>query len=229
MKKLMKITLLVLCIISFVFPFISSAIGATTQGDTTFGVDKGDFYRWTFTSGPPSLKGFKYNLTIEDIYNGSHLTIDSYIIDATLGFYNKTEKLWHTLIIDSFLVAANETLDFVDYASVLRYSLFYFIIPTPINLTMIGEYSKYSGTSSSYVVSEDQLTLEDLFNLTYILTFNSDGLLIKSVVESEITTVAVLELDSGGGEDTIPFGYFFMIFILIGVISLVYLIKRKTK
>jgi len=86
MKKLMKITLLVLCTISFIFPFISSAAGATTQGDTTFGVDEGDSYIWTFTSGTPDIKGFKYNLTIEDIYNGSYMTIDSYIIDATLGF-----------------------------------------------------------------------------------------------------------------------------------------------
>jgi len=57
MKKLMKVTLLVLCTISFVFPFIYSTTGATTQGDTTFGVDEGDFYRWTFTGG--EIKGFK--------------------------------------------------------------------------------------------------------------------------------------------------------------------------
>jgi len=157
------------------------------------------------------------------------MTIDSYIIDATVGYYNKTEKVWHTIIDDSFLVAANETLDFVDYASVLRYSLLYFIIPTPINLTMIGEYSVNSGISSSYEVSEDQLTLEGLFNMTFTLTFNPDGLLIRSVMESENMIIAVLELDSGGGEDAIPFGYFFMIFILIGVISLVYLEKKKTK
>ena len=220
MKKLTKITLLVLCATSFILPFLSNATFTITQGDTTFGVDEGDTYLWTATGGLTEYIGYKYELTIEDIYNGSYMTINSYIIEATLRLFN-----------NAFFLAANETLDFIAYNSFMDTSPLFFILPTPINLTMIGEYALTTGYYYNYTIDGNQMTLEGTLGFDFISTFNSDGFLTKLVMKSAdlaALIIVVFTLGSGGGE-TVHYGYFFMIFTLIGVITLVYLEKRKTK
>jgi len=228
MKKLMKISLLVLSITSFILPFISNATCNTTQGDTTFSVDEEDSYLWTATGGLPEYIGYKYELTIEDIYNGSYMTVDSYIIDATLRLYNKTTKNWLTFINNAFFVAANETQDFIVYNSFMVTSPLFFIIPTPINLTMIGEYANSTGFIIDYTIDGNQITLESYLGFIFFATFNSEGFLTEFVMEMLDEVITVFVLGSGGGE-AIPYGYLFIIFTLIGVISLIFLEKRKTK
>ncbi len=228
MKKLRKITLLVLCATSFILPFLSNATFTITQGDTTFGVDEGDTYLWTATGGLTEYIGYKYELTIEDIYNGSYMTINSYIIEATLRLYNNTEKIWLTFINNAFFLAANETLDFIAYNSFMDTSPLFFILPTPINLTMIGKYALTTGYYYNYTIDGNQMTLDGTLGFDFISTFNSDGFLTKFVMKFADLTIVIFILGSGGGE-AVPYGYFFMIFTLIGVISLVYLEKRKTK
>jgi hypothetical protein len=228
----MKITLLALCLIIFIIPLISSTTSITTQGDTTFNVDEGDFFLWTFTSG---FTGDKYNLTIEEIYNGTYMSVDSYMLNATIGNYYSQENTWWTIRNNEFYVAANETLDFIHYG--IHFGPLYFIIPTPINLTLIGEYAISWPSFDNYTVSGDQITLIDPEypdHMVYILTFNSDGILTKVVAKfrNELAdyeeTLWVMVLGTGD-EEAIPYGYLFMIFTLIGIISLVYLEKRKTK
>jgi hypothetical protein len=218
----MKITLIGLCSILFLVPLISSATSITTQGDTTFNVDEGDFFLWTITGGD------KYNLTIEEIYNGTYMSIDSYMINVSLGYYDSQYDTWWTNPNNAFYVAANETLDFITYSSHLGPGL-YLIIPTPINLTMFGEYVVGWPSIDNYTVSSDQITFTfSAENIVYNVKFNSDGILTKYVIKYEDNTTSVIELVTGDKE-AIPYGYFFMIFTLIGIISLIYLEKRKIK
>ncbi|MFW9880097.1 MAG: hypothetical protein ACFFG0_44045 [Candidatus Thorarchaeota archaeon] len=93
MKKVIIKAFMVLCAISFIVPFIPIAACSTTQGDTTFSVDEGDIYKWTTSGGLPEYSGYKYELKIEDIYNGSHMTVDSYIMGATLRLWNNTASM----------------------------------------------------------------------------------------------------------------------------------------
>ena len=230
MKKLMKITLFLFCTTFFLFPFIFSATCTTTQGDTTFGVDEGETLVWTATGGSPEIIGFKYNITIEDIYNGTYMTVDSYMIDVTMGFYNKTSDTWEIIINDDFYVAANETQNFLEYTGTLMSAPLWFIIPTPINLTILGEYVVNTGFYTDYTISGNRIDLNEILGIgTYKLTYNSDGILTRHVTEFVGVVVSVIVFGEGGGEDTIPYGYYFLIFTVIGTIALIYLEKRKTK
>ena len=229
MKKLMKITLFLFCTTLFLFPFIFSATCTTTQGDTTFGVDEGETLVWTATSGSPEVVGCKYNITIEDIYNGTYMTVDSYLIDVTMGEYNKTEDKWSITIDDDFFVAANETQNFIEYTGTLFGAPLWFIIPTPINLTMLGEYAVSTGSYTDYTVSGNIIELNEIMGIgTYKLTYNSDGILTKHVTEFFGVVILVMVLGEGG-KDAIPYGYSFLIFTVIGTMALIYLVKRKTK
>lgn len=226
--KIKKIILLLFCTSLFLFPFISTATCVTTQGDTTFGVDEGESLIWTCTGGASEFIGTRYNLTIQDIYNSTYMTVDSYMIDATLRLYNKTEDSWAILIDNAFYVAANETQNFIDYDTVIAVSGLFFTIPTPINLTMIGKYALNTGYFASYLVAGNKLTLDHAIIGTYILTFNPDGIITKLVAQILGVTLIVMELGLGGGED-IPFGFSFLVFALIAIAGLVYLKKRNIR
>jgi hypothetical protein len=229
MNKIKKITISLFCASLFFFTFISNAVCITTQGDTTFGVNENESLVWTVTDGSPEVIGFRYNLTIQDIYNGSYMTVDSYIINATLRFYNKTEDSWSILIDNAFFVAANETQNFIDYDENVQMGGLYFIIPTPINLTMIGEYANSTMYMSDYEVDGSRLTLTDMLGIgTYILIYNSDGIITKMVAQIFGITVIVMVLGLGGGGG-ITFGFSFAFFALIAVVGLIYLKKRNTK
>lgn len=227
MKKTM--TPLLFCSFLLLFPFISNVAGTTTQGDTTFGVDKGEELIWKVTGGVPEYKGFKYNLTIEDIYNGSYMTVDSFIIDATLTLYNKTTDSWMTVIDDAFFVAANETQNFIAYESNTSAGGLYFIIPAPINLTMLGEYALDTGYFGSYEIDGNKITIESIFLGTYHIKYNSEGIATKLIAEIFGVTFMVMTLEGEGGGEGIPFGYSFLFFSIIAIIGLVYLKKRNIK
>jgi hypothetical protein len=228
MQKFKKLLVLLFCTSIFLFPFISKATCITTQGDTTFGVDEGDVLIWTSTGGAPEYRGHQYNLTIEDIYNGSYMTINSYIIDATLGYYNKTQGFWTTYIDDAFFIAANETQNFIEFESFAGDAGLYFIIPTPINLTMLGEFALNTGYYANYSISGDTITIEHAFIGTLHTTYNSDGITTKMVVEMFGITMVVMTLGTGGGGE-IPFGFFFLIFTIIAILGLVHVKMKNIK
>ena len=159
MKKLMKITIILCFGTLFMFAFIKSSTGATTQGDTTFGVDVDDEYNWKVTGGLPDLIGYRYKVTIEDIYIGTHLTVNCSRLDCTLEFYNATDATWDTLIDNTLYIAANETEDYIYFGDFAHVGLFFFI-PTPINLTMLGEYAFNLPYYGNYSVNGDSITIE---------------------------------------------------------------------
>lgn len=227
MKKIKKITILLLCTALFLIPFIQIGVSETTQGDTTFGVEEDNFFTWKATEGIPEIIGMKYNMTIEQIYVANYMSIDSYMIDCTLGFYNVTIGSWSTVIDNAFYVAANVTQDFIDFASVFV-DPFYFLLPTPINLTMLGEYGLTAPYFENYTISGNSITFSAPLDIgSYELTYNDDGIMVKHVSTFFGMTMVVMRLVTGG--EDIPFGFSFLIFTLLAIIGLVYLKKRKTK
>ena len=66
-KKLMKITILLCFGALLMFSFIQSSTSATTQGNTTFGVDRLDEYYWKITAGSPEVLGYRYKIKVENI------------------------------------------------------------------------------------------------------------------------------------------------------------------
>jgi hypothetical protein len=93
---------------------------------------------------------------------------------------------------------------------------------------MLGESAVDTGFYANFTVNGDKLTIDSSFIGTYILTYNSDGILTRHVSELFGITIAVMVLGEGGG-DEIPFGFSFLIFALITIAGLVYLKKRNIK
>ncbi|MFW9880096.1 MAG: hypothetical protein ACFFG0_44040 [Candidatus Thorarchaeota archaeon] len=104
----------------------------------------------------------------------------------------------------------------------------FFIIPTPINLTMIGEYINSTGWYLNYSIDGNELTLHSTLGFVFESKFNSDGFLTWIVMK--MTGINLIEMVlGGGGEEAVPFGYYFLIFTAIGAIVLIYLDKGKIK
>ncbi|TKJ18739.1 MAG: hypothetical protein CEE43_17225 [Promethearchaeota archaeon Loki_b32] len=227
MKKLMKITILFCFGTLFMLAFIQSSTGATTQGDTTFGVDRLDEYNWKITAGAPEVIGYKYKIKIENIFVGGGVyqpNVHCCLLDVTMEFYNATDATWDTLINNSRYIAANETEDYIYFRDFDHVGVFFFI-PTPINLTMLGEYALSLPAYFSYSVSGNSITMESFFG-DYILTFNSNGVMTKMIATAFGISAAELTLVTGDAP-AISFGFYYLFFTLIGIIGLVYLKKRK--
>lgn len=225
MKKLMKITILLCFGTLFIFPFIQSSTAATTMGDTTFGVDVDDEYNWRVTAGVPDVIGYQYKIVIENIYLGTHLTVDCSRLDCTLEFYNATETTWTTLINNTLYIAANETEDYIYFTDFAHTGLFFFI-PTPINLTMLGEYAFTLPGYGNYSIIGNSITIESFIG-DYIITFNSNGVATKIIATIFGIAAAEITLENGAAPPGISFGFYYLFFTLIGIIGLVYLKKRK--
>ncbi|MFX1376774.1 MAG: hypothetical protein ACFFA0_13270 [Promethearchaeota archaeon] len=230
MKRTKKISILLFCTTLFLFPFISYARGETTIGDTTFGVDIGDEYIWTYTTDiSDTFTGDKFNVTVDAIY--AVFGPDACMVDIILTYYDADIGDWGSPYFESWVVA-NETLDMIDFNPMAYGSVvwLFFFIPTPINLDMVGDMALTDlGICDGYIVSGNSVFLEiSAYSLTTRLTYNSDGILTKEVLEFSGETSIVLSLGGGGGGE-IPFGYYFLIFTVIGALALIYLEKKKIK
>ncbi|MFX1376001.1 MAG: hypothetical protein ACFFA0_09335, partial [Promethearchaeota archaeon] len=229
MKRTKKITILLLCSTLFLFPFISSAKGETTVGDTTFGVDIGENYIWTYTTDiSDTFIGDKFNVTVSDIYP----VYLGCMVHIMMDYYDADYGTWYPVEDDDWVVA-NETQDMIDfnpnsYSFIATWLLFF--IPTPINLTMLGEWAVNDvGICDSYTVSGSSVFLEIIaYSGGHRLTYNSDGVMTKDTYIILGETGIVLSLGGGGGGN-IPFGYYFLIFTVIGALALIYLEKKKIK
>jgi len=226
MKKLMKITILLCFGALLMSAFIQSSTGATTQGNTTFGVDRLDVYNWKTTAGAPEVIGYGYKIKVENIYvGGGHYQPNTHccLFDVTMEFYNATDSTWSTLINDSRYIAANETQNYIYFRDFNHTGLFFFI-PTPINLTMLGEYASSLSSYGNYSINGNTITIASFLG-DYILTFNSNGVMTKTI--ATVFGIAAVEITLENGSPGVSFGFYYLFFTLIGIIGLVYLKKRK--
>ncbi len=102
-----------------------------------------------------------------------------------------------------------------------------FLIPKPINLTMVGEYLIANPDYSVYEISVRTLTLDPEGIIRYDITFNSNGIATKLV--GSFLGIPVITLTLQNGDDAIPFGFYFLIVAVIGVVTLVLIKKRRIK
>ncbi|MFX1321648.1 MAG: hypothetical protein ACFFAQ_08390 [Promethearchaeota archaeon] len=208
-----KKSLLFLAIILFLMSFLShKAVCDTTLRDTTFYPEIGDKFTWNAPGG------YKYELTIEDMYDSNPY----FQINTTLRYYNASISTWQFLMYDEFMVGANETQNLINYNIEYVLSAFIFLIPKPINLTMVGEYL-ITTYYDDYEISGKTLTLDPESFISYAITYNSNGIATKIVATIFGYSVAIT-LQNGGNE--ISFGFNFLVIAVIGVVTLV-LIKKK--
>ncbi len=197
-KTITSIFVIILTLMIF-----SSTIRAFTIKDSTVSVDINDKYRWLVSKHSTEASyttGDKFNLSVQNIYGaGGYLNVD-----VKLDYYNNTEDTWSTPINGLFLTF-NETLDIIEY-QVGTNTLWgwVFVIPTPLNLTLIGEYinSTVGGLFASMSISNTTLTLE-LGISKYMYTYNETGVLTNFGIESYGTLIheMVIEYDVSNGDD----------------------------
>jgi len=229
-KTITIITVIILSLLIF-----SSTTRAVTIKDSTVSVDINDKYRWivnTHTTGAPYKTGDKFNLSVQNIYEaGGYLNID-----VILDHYNNTLDTWTTPINGLFLTF-NETLDIIQYqVGINTLWGWVFVIPTPLNLTLIGKYINYTagGYFASMSISDTTLTLvHSIGDSYYKYTYNSSGILTKFTIgySGTIFHEMVIETDApngvGDGKNEIPFGNTFILISIIG--TLIWFISNRRK
>jgi len=201
------------------FSFFShNAISATTIGDTTFPADVGSKYTWKFTY-PAEAKGAKFTFTSELIEKGVHNTIDALIVHCTIRGYIPTFG-WNTLENNSLYMAANNTQNYLAFEN---YVIAPVIIPTPINLTLVAE----AMFASNYSIVDNTIIENYGGGRSDEYTYNTKGFCTKAISKEDGIMLSKLVLDTG--DAAIPFGNYFLIFMVIGVVALVYLKKQKIR
>ena len=214
--KIAKKIITSLFIIFFFFSFFShNAISATTIEDTTFPADVGKTYSWKVTYADES-KGAKLIYTIESIEKGVHNTIDALIVYCTIIGY-PPEGGSVDLANNSLYLAANKTQNYLAFET---YWWGPVMIPTPINLTLVAE----AIHAYNYSIVDNTIIETDMeYSSEY--TFNTKGFLTTVVAKEDGIMIWKCVLDTS--EAAIPIGNYFLIFIVISVITLVYLKKQK--
>lgn len=247
MKAIYKKLSVILTSLILFSSVLTNAKASTTVGDSTFFVEKDEVYIWTITKSPgaPYEKGDKIRLTIEDIGNGTYLTVDVAIINCTIDIYVSDDEQWQPYTPSSPYIYFNETQDYIKITTVMMASLgWIFIIPMPINLTLIAEYLNTSFPVFDNVTSETyanggQVVGEDFGEGTeYIYDYDDNGILTDFKVKGFGSTFYQMEfgdidLDKKDDKDDkkvleIPLGNWFLIFTLLSVIALIILKKRKS-
>lgn len=205
-------------LIIFFFSFFSqNALGATTIGDTTFPADVGKTYTWKLTY-PPQGKGMKFSAKIESIEKGVHDSMDALMVNCTFRGYMPIGG-WTTIVDNELYMAANSTQNYLAFEEYLYPT----IIPTPLNLTLVAE----AIYLYNYSIINNTI-IENYSGDTEEYTYNDNGFLTSfvSTYEGELELKFVLDT---GGDGAIPFGHFFLIFMIVSVIALIYLKKQKIK
>lgn len=206
---------------------------ATTIGDTSFSVNKGDEFTWKYTAVEDFFHiSDRVELTVEDITAGTYLTEDVAILHATLKAYNSTGDNYLVFLNTQPYMYFNETTNFF-YSSIIETYLFIgwvLIIPTPLNLTLISEYLwnfLVSDWDDINVVGNQIITTTSTASMKYV--FNENGLLTLFEVINATKPFMVLELDFSEDDHKIPFGYGFIFFSWFGILTGIIMIRRKIK
>ena len=161
----------------------------------------------------------KLSFTSESIEKGVHNTIDALIVNCTIQV-SYLPYGWNTYSNNSFYMAANNTQNYLAFEIYIGGP---FVIPTPINLTLVAEASY----PISYSIVDNTIILNYGDGSSWEYTYNTKGFLTKAIIKEDGIKKSEFFLDTGG--DKIPFGNFFLIFTVISVIALVYLKKQKIR
>jgi len=176
-------------------------------------------YTWKATS-PADIKGTKLTYTIESIDQGVHNSIDALIVNCTITLIAPNGGSL-TKENNSIYLAANNT---QNYLNIVKHVWGPVIIPTPINLTLVAEASH----AYNYSIDDNTIIINYDGGYTEELTFNTKGFLTEGTIGGGGISEMSFVLATGEAA-AVPFGNYFLVFMVIGVIALVYLKKQKIK
>jgi hypothetical protein len=215
-----------LCLILLsIFPLY--ALSSTTLGESTFPVEEESEIIWESVNATESwyMEVEFVRFTASKIFNETYNDKNYLFMNYTLEFYHRFS--WVPRYTNSFYMAYNKTLDYLNWSAegFLHGNLF--IFPTPLNLTLIGEAVKKEGFLNYSVIGQ-KIVLEHSVNNTRIeLTINSSG--VSTIIEkiTNGTTIYRWELNEEEIIIKVPFGDSYLMITIASIIPLVILTKKK--
>jgi hypothetical protein len=223
--------LLLICLITL-FSFLPHTVADITLGDSTFPLEKDDSIRWrTINATEPYYEEIEFiRFTATDVYNAS-INLNRYlIVNYTLEFYHNFAWIKKSLEDDNaFYLSYNFSLNFINWSKVVFFEAYPLIIPIPINLTLVSNAIIDRGFLNVTISDPDTLLL-DYYNATNIeISYNSKG--ISTVIEKKTnsTTIFKWELITDDIIIIVPFGSYFIWFIIIGIVSITSFEIKKLK
>jgi len=223
-KRIYKFSALVLLISLIFFP--SSFSSGTVLGESEFPAEEEDRFVWETVNATASwyIDVEFVRFTVSRIYNETFNSQNYLFMNYTLEYYHRF--IWVPEYVDSFYMAYNKTLNFLNWSEEGYYNGNLFLFPTPVNLTLIGEAIKTAGFLN-YTINNPKITLDYGNNTKIELTINSSG--ISTIIEkiTNSTTIYRWELNTDEIIVKVPFGHYFLIASITTIVYLV-IIKKKT-
>ena len=217
-----------LCVILLsIFPLHS--LGSTTLGESTFPIEEESEIYWDSVNATESwYMDIDYvRFTASKIYNETYNDKNYLFMNYTLEFYPKNQISWVKKYENSFYMAYNKTLNYLNWSSEGFFFGNLFIFPTPVNLTLIGEAVKREGILNYSLIGEKLVLEHDVNNTRIELTINSSG--VSTIIEkiTNDTTIYRWELNEEDIIIKVPFGNNYLIIVIASIIPLVVLTKKK--
>lgn len=225
-KRIYRLSALVLLISLIFFP--NSFSSATVLGESEFPAEKEDKFVWETINATESwyIDVEYIRFTVSGIYNETYNSQNYLFMNYTLEFYYRFN--WLPRYENSFYMAYNKTLNFLNWSEEGYHDGNLFLFPTPLNLTLIGDAIK-GGGFLNYSINGTKITL-DYGNSTKIeLTINSSG--ISTIIEkiTNSTTIYRWELNTDEIIVKVPFGNYFLTISIATIITLIIFNKKKLK
>ncbi len=215
-----------LCLIIFsVFPLYS--LGTTTLGESTFPIEEESEIIWDSVNATESwYMDVEYvRFTASKIYNETFNANNYLFMNYTLEFYHRFT--WVPRYTNSFYMAYNKTLNYLNWSAegFLLGNLFLF--PTPLNLTLIGEAVLREGILNYSIIGQKIIFEHDVNNTQIELSINSSG--VSTIIEkiTNGTTIYRWELNEEEIIIKVPFGNNYLMIIIASIVPLVVLTKKK--
>jgi len=225
-KRIYRLSALCLLISLIFFP--NSFSSATVLGESEFPAEEEDKFVWETTNATESwyMDVEFVRFTVSRIYNETYNSQNYLFMNYTLEFYYRFN--WVPRYENSFYMAYNKTLNFLNWSEEGYHNGNLFLFPTPVNYTLIGEAVKTAGFLN-YSTNGPKITLDYGNNTTIELTINSSG--ISTIIEkiTDNTTIYRWELNTEDIIVKVPFGNYFLTISIATIITLVIFRKKKLK
>lgn len=208
--------------------FPNSFSSATVLGESEFPAEEEDVFVWETVNATESwyMDVDYVRFTVTDIYNETFNSENFLFMNYTLEFYHRF--IWVPEYENSFYMAYNKTLNFLNWSEEGYFKGNLFLFPTPVNLSLIGEAVKTAGFLN-YSINGTKITL-DYGNTTMIeLTIESSGLstIIEKITNS--TTIYRWELNTEEIIIRVPFGHHFLTILITTIVFLIIVKMKKLK
>lgn len=225
-KRNFKFFALILLISLLFFP--NSFSKATALGESVFPVEKEDDFVWETVNATASwyIEVEYVRFTVSDIYNETYNSQNFLFMNYTLEFYHR--YIWLPRYVNSFYMAYNKTLNFLNWSKEGYNNGNLFLFPTPVNLTLIGEAVKTAGFLN-YSINGQQITFDYGNNTRIEITINSSGFSTMIEKITNDTTIYKWELNTEEIIIKVPFGNYFIAISITTIITLTFVKKKKIK